>query len=207
MAGPIRVAGGPSPRVLGPYALLGRTAGATDSSCGEARTSYRPAASTAATVPAMTITDPEAASESSSLDAATRDVLIKPIGRAIDLLGVDTAQVLAPILVGYLAGCRTKGGTLGHCCVGRSGDGRKRLTCRVDQIARASSVNATVTRSRVVASPPGTRQLDGHRQGYIQTPVGPAGDSLPADVSACLGGVQHLAHAHGTTRHDRWPGR
>ena len=60
----------------------------------------------------MTITDPEAASESSSLDAATRDVLIKLIGRAIDLLGVDTAQVLAPILIGYLAGVPYEGGTL-----------------------------------------------------------------------------------------------
>jgi hypothetical protein len=42
----------------------------------------------------------------------------------------------------------------GHCCVGRAGDGRNRLTCQVDQIARASSVNATATRSRVVASVP-----------------------------------------------------
>ena len=40
----------------------------------------------------------------------------------------------------------------GHRCVGRAGDGRKRLTRRVDQIARASSVNATATRSSAVAS-------------------------------------------------------
>jgi len=60
----------------------------------------------------MTITDPEAASEPGYLDAATRDVLIKLIGRAIDLLGVDTARALAPTLVGYLAGAPYEGGTL-----------------------------------------------------------------------------------------------
>ena len=55
-------------------------------------------------MPAVTITDLEAASEPSCLDAATRDVLIKLIGVAIDRLGVDTARAIVPALVGYLAG-------------------------------------------------------------------------------------------------------
>ena len=63
-------------------------------------------------MPVMTIIDPEAASEPSYLDAATRDVLIKLIGVAIDRLGVDAAWALAPALVGYLAGAPYEGGTL-----------------------------------------------------------------------------------------------
>ena len=38
------------------------------------------------------------------------------------------------------------------CCVVRGRGRRRRPTCRVDQMARASSVNATGTRSRTVAS-------------------------------------------------------
>jgi hypothetical protein len=55
-----------------------------------------------ATVPAVTINsgDPVPA----SLDPATRAVLVKLLGRLIDVLGVDEARALTPTLVGYLAG-------------------------------------------------------------------------------------------------------
>jgi len=60
----------------------------------------------------VTINGREPAAEPGCLDATTRDVLIKLIGRAIDLIGVDTARALTPALVGYLAGVPYEGGML-----------------------------------------------------------------------------------------------
>ncbi len=62
-----------------------------------------------ANLPAVTINGREPAAEPGCLDATTRDVLIKLIGRAIDLIGVDTARALTPAWSATWPGCRTRG--------------------------------------------------------------------------------------------------
>ena len=54
-------------------------------------------------LPAVPETVPGAA-ETGLLDAQTRQVLIKLLGRAIDLVGEAETRALAPALVAYLAG-------------------------------------------------------------------------------------------------------